>query len=255
MVIMVWSCLTGVGDLTNVTGIRSNPLVFPFLSSSPVTQLILLAGALFLFADAPFISKDQPYLIIRSKRISWALGHVLFVVAASAIYFLILMFSSVLIMLPHSTFATDGWGRIINTLAQTDAGAQAGLSFSVQEKITAYYSPFGAFSLCFLLNTCAASFLGLLVFTVSIKFNRMVGLIAGAMVIYLDLLTINALPYSFYWYSPVTLSRLDVLDPTGVSRYPDTAYPFIFYGAGILLMTVILLLLVRKSPVKVTSEL
>lgn len=255
MTVFIWNDLSVIDAFAGGAGVKTNPLIFPFYSSDPVKQLILLAGVIFLFSDAPFINKNQPYVIIRSKRRAWVMGQILYVVIASAIYFLILMGVSILILLPNATFATNGWGKIVNTLARTGAGAEINLQFGIAEKITTYYSPLKAFCLSFFLNWGVASFLGLLTFLINLKVNRTLGLVAGATVLFFDLLITNALPYSFYHFSPVSLSRLTVLDPTGVSIYPAITYPLIFYGVSITILSVLLIAGIKNKPIDFASEL
>ena len=255
MSMFVWNNFEVIGDLTVRTGIKTTPLIFPFFSSDPVKQLILFAGIVFLFSDAPFISKNQPYIIIRSKRIPWVLGQVLYIVVANAIYFLFLMLVSILVLLPYATFATNGWGKIIHTLAQTDMGAQIKLQFGITKEIITFYSPWEAFGLSFLLNWGAACFLGLLMFVINLKFNRMLGLVAGGVILFFDLLVTNALPPTFYHFSPVSLSRLSVLDPVGVSIYPNMAYPFVFFSASIVVLSALLVGSIKKTSIEITSEL
>ena len=255
MSMFVWNDFEVIGDLTGRTGIKTNPLIFPFFSSNPVKQLILLAGIVFLFSDAPFINKNQPYIIIRSKRIPWVLGQILYIVMASAIYFLFLMLVSILVLLPHATFATDGWGKIIRTLAQTDVGAQIKLQFGITKEITTFYSPLEAFGLSFLLNWGVACFLGLILFVINLKFNRMLGLVVGGVILSFDLLVTNALPPAFYHFSPVSLSRLSVLDPMGVSMFPNLTYPFVFFSVSIVVLSALLVVSIKKISIEITPEL
>lgn len=251
----VWNDFEVIGDLTGRTGIKTNPLIFPFFSSDPVKQLILLAGIVFLFSDAPFINKNQPYIILRSKRISWVLGQILYIVMASAIYFLFLMLVSILVLLPYATFATNGWGKIIHTLAQTDAGAQIKLQFGITKEITTFYSPFEAFGLSFLLHWGAACFLGLILFVINLNFNRMLGLVGGGVILFFDLLVTNMLSPTFYHFSPVSLSRLSVLDPMGVSLFPNLTYPFVFFSVSIVVLSALLIVSIKKVSIEITPEL
>ncbi len=255
MSMFVWNDFEVIGSLTGTTGIKTNPFIFPFFSNDPVKQLILLAGIVFLFSDAPFIDKNQPYIIIRSKRISWVLGQILYIVIASAIYFLFLMLVSILVLLPYATFATNGWGKIIHTLAQTGAGAQINLQFGITQEITTFYFPLEAFCLSFLLSWGTACFLGLILFLVNLKLNRMLGLIAGGVILFLDLLTINVLSPVFYHFSPVSLSRLSVLDPMGVSLFPSKIYPFVFFSVSIVVLSALLVASIKKISVEVKPEL
>ncbi len=255
MSMFVWNDFGVICDLTGSTGIKTNPLIFPFFSNDPVKQLILLAGIVFLFSDAPFINKNQPYIIIRSKRIPWVLSQILYIIMASAIYFLFLMLVSLLVLLPHATFATNGWGKIIHTLAQTDVGAQINLQFGITKEITTFYSPLEAFGLSFLLNWGVACFFGLLLFAINLNFNRMLGLVAGGVLLFFDLLVTNMLPPTFYHFSPVSLSRLSVLDPMGVSLFPNLTYPFIFFSVSIVVLSALLVVSIKKISIEITSEL
>ncbi|MFU0827030.1 MAG: ABC transporter permease [Lachnoclostridium sp.] len=255
MGIYVWNDISAIGSLTRMTGIRTNPLAFPFFSSDPVKQLILLAGIIFLFSDAPFISKNQPYLIIRSKRIPWVMGQILYIGMASAIYFLALMLVSILVLLPYGTFATDGWGKILNTLAQTNAGAQINLQFGITREIITFYSPWEAFGLSFLLNWYIGCFFGLLLFEINLKFNRMLGLIVSGGILFFDLLVTNALSPFAYHFSPVSLSRLSVLDPMGVSLYPDLIYPFLFFSISMVALSSLIIVSIKNVPIEIVPEL
>ena len=252
--VFVWSNISVIGPFTKMVGVRVNPLLYPFLASDPVKQLIIFAGIVFLYSDAPFIDKSQPYLIIRSKRTVWSLGQILYVVISSAVYILILMSISVLIVLPDATFATNGWGQVVNTLAQTNAASQINLQFGVSEKIISLYSPLEAFVLCFLLNWGMASFLGLFIFAISLNLGRMAGMVISGIVLLLDLLVINSLPYSYFKFSPLSLSRLSVLDPRGISIYPGVIYAFGFYAVGIIIFSICIIASVRKQTIEISSE-
>lgn len=254
MVMFIWNDLSVVSSFASRMDMNTNPVYFPFYSSDIIKQLILLAGIIFLFSNVPFINKNQPYVIIRSKRLFWVLGQILYIIMASGIYYITLIGASIIVLLPNITFATDGWGKIINTLAQTNTGELIKLQFGISEKIVTSYSPFQALGLSFLLNWGMASFMGLLMFAFSLKFNRKIGLFAGSMLLFFDLLVINGLPYKFYCLSPVTFSRLAMLDPTGVSMLPKLTYPFIFFGIGIILLSVISVVSIRNKPIKITPE-
>lgn len=255
MSIFVWKDVEVIGDLTVITGIRTNPLIFPFFSDDPVKQLILLAGIVFLFSDAPFLNKNQPFIVIRSKRIPWVIGQILYIVMASAVYFFVLMLVSILTLLPNGTFATDGWGKIINTLCQTNAGSQINLQFGISKEILSFYEPFEAFTLSFLLNWGVAAFIGLILFLINLKFSRMIGLVVAGGLLFFDLLVTNVLSPTWYHFSPVSLSRLGVLDAMEVSQFPTISYAFLFFGISILVLSILLIINIRKVPIETKPDL
>jgi len=255
MSVFIWNSFEAIGNFAEKTGIKTNPLVFPFFSSNPVKHLILLAGIVFLFSDAPFINRNQPYIIIRSKRIPWILGQILYIAMGSAIYFLFLMSVSLLVLLPNATLAIKGWGKIINTLAQTDMRAQINLQFGIAKEIATFYSPFEAFCLSFLLNWGTACFLGLTLLLINLKFNRRIGFVIVGLILFFDLLVTNVLPPTFYHFSPVSLSRLSVLDPMGVSMFPTVTYPFVFFSVSFVVFSALLVVSIKKISIDITSEL
>ena len=250
--VFVWGILSGIGDLTDTIEARINPLVFTFISNDQIYQFILFLSVVFLYSDAPFINKSQPYVIIRSKRISWALGEIIHVIIFSAVYFFILMFVSVLMLLPNATFSTDGWGIAVNTLVKTNIGDQLDIGLFPSNDVISFYSPLKAFVMCFLLNWMMASFLGLLIFSLNLIFDRVVGPIVGVVIILLDLLTNNT--FGFYKFSPLSMSRLSVLDPTGTTTNPSPAYAFAFYCIGIVIFSVCIIASVKRKAIEISSE-
>lgn len=254
MFLFIWNELSVIGVFTDMTGFYTNPLIFPFLCSDPVKQLILLSGVLFLFSDAPFMNKNQLYVIVRSKRRPWALGQVFYIFLASALYCLILMGFSILVLLPYASFETDGWGKIVNTLAQTNAATQIHLQFAISEKIVNHYTPLGALCQSFFLEWSVSAFLGLLLFIINRKLNKRIGLIIGGLILFWDLLVVNTFPIRWFHFSPVSLARLSILDPTGTWLYPTFGYALGFFGVGIVSLSVLAVVSFKKEPIEITSE-
>ncbi len=253
--VYIWDSYLPVKELVEMTGVKANPLIFPFLSSEMSRQLAMYAGVVFVFSDVPFLNKSQPYIMIRSKRVTWALGQILHVILFSGIYYLLIMTISLIIMLPDGTFATDGWGKIVNTFIETDAGFKVGLGFSFYETIATYYSPLWANVCCFLLNWLGMSFFGLLMFSLSLSTKPFVGPVAAGMLIFADMYVCFAFNARERHFSPLTLTRLGELDALHVTNYPSLQYALSFFAVGILVFSVIAIIAVRKKPVEVISEL
>lgn len=252
--IFVWHNISFASEATTLLNLKINPLLYPFLSDDSVKQLVICAGIIFLFSDAPFIDKSQPYIIIRSKRTAWALGQILHIIIFSGVYFLIFMGFSFLIIMPYSTLATDGWGKVVNTLAQTDLTSQLDMGFGFSATIISLYSPIQAFVLNFLLNWALASFLGMLIFAVNLKFDKMIGPVVALVWLLLDLLIVNYLPYSWFKYSPLSMSRLSVLDPTGMTTAPSPTYALSFYSVGIIIFSAFIIAVVKRKLIEISSE-
>ena len=68
-VIMIFDKCREIANYANNIRYNVTPWVMPFLFNSRYIRLVILFGVVLLFCDAPFISVEQPYLIIRSKKI------------------------------------------------------------------------------------------------------------------------------------------------------------------------------------------
>lgn len=210
------------------TGVKINPLIFPLYISNHYFQFILMIGVIFLFSDAPFINENQPYIIMRAGKKSWVLGQVFYIFIAAAIYITIAMAISVIILLSKGTFATDGWGKIINTLAITNAQEVIGLVYDVSEKVVNNFTPFQAFFITYVLEWLIASILGLIMFALNLFTKINLGTFVAMFLALLDLLIANVLPWGLYSISPVSLGRIVELDWVKMSYLPTVRHAFIF---------------------------
>lgn len=251
--VYIWSNFSFVSETVKLLDTRINPLIFPFFCDDFFARIVLGLSLAFLYSDAPFINKNQPYVIIRSKRTAWAIGQIFHVIIFSAIYFLILNLVAFIVLMPDATLSTDGWGKVVNTLAQTDLTYQFG-SISFPYKITTLYSPIEAFVMNFLLNWGMACFMGLMMFVLNLHFGKMIGTISAIIVVAFDLLVYNYLGGIFWWISPLSLSRLSMLDPKGITGYPSPTYALFFYGIGILIFSAIIILLIKRKSIEISSE-
>lgn len=222
--------------------------VFPFLTDSSLTQAIILFGAIFLFCDAPFSDNSQLYTLIRSGKGKWAVGQILYVFSASAVYLLTILLASLAMLLPNVTF-DNTWGSIFSTLAQ--GGALGNISLSISRKIVALYTPMEAVAIGFLLEWGAIVFMALLLFAVNLHGNRIAGIVfVGALVLF-DAVIYGELPYWYYKFSPVSMARLSTLDALGSQGRPTLLYAILFYVIGIFTLSAICVYSVRKKAVKV----
>jgi hypothetical protein len=256
MFAIIWNVLAPVAGFCRATQYRVNPFLYVFLSNQIINQLILLSGIVFLFSNAPFMDYNQPFVLVRSGRSTWVLGQVLYIVVGSALYFLVLMAFSVVVLTPIATFATNGWGKIVNTLAYTDAAQQFQINgLWVSTSLVNLYTPLQAFSLCFVLQWLAGSFIGLLMFAVNSVSNSKIGNYAASLLILMDILVYNVLPFHFLYFSPASLSRLGLLNPLGTTRDPSVLYALAFFGVGILVWSGLSVLSVRKKPIDLILDL
>ena len=148
--------LQAVLEFSDFVKIGITPYSFPHLVNDYVCQLVMMAGAVILFCNAPFEDDGYFYMLPRAGKRSWAFGQVIYIISASFLYVVFLLLMSILPLIGHMEFGSE-WGKIWGTLAKTDAGVQFGLLFSVTEHMISNYSPIFALVVSALLEWCCVS--------------------------------------------------------------------------------------------------
>jgi len=254
LLILMWSYIDPILQFSKAMGYRVAPWIFPFLTNFPMTQRLLMLGIVFLFCDAPFAHEGQPYLMIRSGRMHWASGQVLYIMAGTAIYLLFIIFASMLLLAP-SMYLNTGWGKILGTLAQTNAGQSFHIQLPISYKIQVLYEPVQALGLSFFLEWCAGVILGLAMFITNLFFKRALGAIVASAIILLDIfIPYNITDYAYH-FSPISLARLGLLDSSGMSLYPTPAYACTFLTVTVVGLSIIAILSVRKREIQISPPI
>jgi len=158
-----------------------------------VSKVILHLGMLLLLCDAPFFSPIMPYMLLRSRRNGWWMGACLYSIAAACVYALFLMLLSMLLVLPVIRFDNE-WGSVMNELAfgikdkpGMDIAIVNEIRIVPRPSIIRYLYPIGAQLYTFVAIWCSFSFLGLLMYLVSlITQNILMGIGIAGVFVFLD---------------------------------------------------------------------
>lgn len=230
--IFVFSNLQGVLDFSRDVGFPVRPWAFPHITSDYICQLVIMAGALALFCDAPFNSDIQKYILPRAGYFPWVTGHCMYIFALSFLYVIIIFLSSILSLLPNLEFR-DGWGKVWGTLARSMAMRQYGIQFIVDDYLIGTYTPMQATALSFLLSFACCAWLGLLTYFLNYATGGYAGTFISAGFVLMDITVANEwLPW-FYKISPVTLAQLQALKGSNSLYQVDLDYALWFFGISI----------------------
>jgi hypothetical protein len=213
----------GYGQFCQAVDMKMSPWVFPFLYNSKYVKILFFAPLLLLFCDAPFIDSTQPYVICRSGRIAWSVGQLLYIVVLSALYFLFLLAVSCLFIL-GSVEPSLEWGKVLGTLANTDAAGKLDLLCFVNNQVLSYFTPLQATWFTFLLSWLVGIFLGFVIYALnSLTGTRSLGVVAAAFFLVLDSAVVG-IPLLIRW-SPVSWSSISNIGIGEFSLYPS--YPYV----------------------------
>ncbi|GAB6172484.1 hypothetical protein JCM15765_19620 [Paradesulfitobacterium aromaticivorans] len=212
-----------IADFSSAVQVAATPWVFPYLALSQRVLLLLMLGIVLLFCDAPFIDAHQPYVIIRSGKKDWLWGQIVYIMLASALYFLFIAIISALMLLPNLTFSRE-WGKIFGTLALTDAGNQFNIGLPISYRLQLAYTPVGAMAFSFMMNWLVGTFLGLLMFVLNMRFAREIGAVVVTAFVFLEYFAFEANGFLLFSLSPVSWASLGTLDITHTSALPSLTY-------------------------------
>lgn len=232
-------------------GARSTPLVLALLfgseeSSIASSKTVLHIGLILLLCDAPFYYPITPYAIMRSRRPGWCLGSCMYIALVSLVYIAFISLCSSLMSIPVISF-TDSWNGAAADLTYGTAQFSAG-ELSVYypqhfpKEVVMYTYPSGA--MLYTLLTCWASFtfLGLLMYLLSLLTQNVLwGLGAAGLIVLIDPV-INWFSYpNRYWlqlFSPVTWTSVKDLNIVQSRRWLSVPYVAGMYALLIALLTI-----------------
>ena len=234
--LVLWDVLSPVADFSFDIGYRVNPGLFVFVVGDPLCQLFFMVGIVFLVSNVPFLTTGDLFVLLRLDRATWAAGQIVSLFAISILYSLGLFALFVIVLLPCLTFSTFGWGTVVNTLAQTNAAHELGLSFEVAEMVMSQLDPVQALFCCVFFQAISGMILGCTVLVANELTHSHGGAAAAAFIVLLDLLTTNLLPARFFLFSPVSHSRLQILDFLGTSFFYPTPYMAVAYDIVLLIV-------------------
>lgn len=235
--LFVFSNLQGVLDFSRDVDIPVTPWGFPHLTSDFICQLVIMAGAVALFCDAPFKSEIETYILPRAGYTAWTVGQCIYIVVLSFLYVFMILVFSILPFLSNIDFR-NSWGKIWGTLARSMAGVNYGIPFSADDYVIGAYKPLQATALSFLLSWGCCIWLGLLTYLVNSLSGSYVGTFLSAGFVMMDVTVANEwLPW-FYKISPVTLAQLQALKGSNSVYQVTLQYAFQFFGISIIFLLI-----------------
>ncbi|MDO4546867.1 MAG: hypothetical protein Q4D04_02080 [Clostridia bacterium] len=226
-----------------------NVLASPFALFTCITITasmvsLLIVGLMLLMSDAPFIDDAQPNVIMRSGRLEWSLGQLLFMFAVSVAYWLFVAVCCFLVLLGRIDWRNE-WGTVFSTLQYNPS-----YHFSSSTLVMANYSVLKAFFTSMALAVALSVFLLEIIYIVNIHTNTMYGLFVPLAFVFLNwayfMWGFNVIPLHA---SPVSLAALNWLDPTGITLLPTPGYAAIFFTTGVTCLSILCAVSIRGKNI------
>lgn len=224
--------LAPVSAFSHAVGIPVTPYAFVHMVNDFIYQLVIMAGVIVLFCDAPFEDESYYYRLPRAGTKGWAFGQILYIMVMAGIYELFLIAMSVVPLAGQLDFSGE-WGKIWGTLAKTNAGVQFGQLFSVTDYIVSKYQPMEALFLSIALEWACIVWIGLLIYFFNKLTERPAGTFTGAFFVLLDICIANDWMNWANRFSPITLAQLTAYTGYNLQYHITLLYGTVFFAAGI----------------------
>lgn len=163
--------LIPVRNFINAVNEPATPFILPLLLSNGFLSAILFLGVILLFCNAPFYDSNQIFILMRTDKIIWAYGQVLYIVFTSVFYMVCLVAISILVLLPDILLRNE-WGRIWTTLASTDASVQFLIPFQVNYAFLINYKPVQAMTIILVMGTLICCLFGFLLWILNLYIGK-----------------------------------------------------------------------------------
>lgn len=189
LVVMTLMYVDDIKKVAELTGGGVPVWIFPFLYSHFYTKVLFMLPVVLMFCDAPFVDKNQLFIMMRTTRTKWLCGQILYIILASGVYFLFIFAVSIL----STVFCGDcslEWGKTLTALAydSTVSHDVEVYSLSVSRIVVEYFTPLLACFYTFITSWLSAVFLGLVVFVCNLfTDSRIWGIAAGSFFIVLSI--------------------------------------------------------------------
>ena len=242
--------------VTEKAGTEMPVWIFPFMYSQFHTKLIFTLPVVLLFCSAPFIDRNQTYVFIRTGRVKWLCGQLLYIVIASAVYYLFILAVSLILTAFFGGFSLE-WGKTLQLLSSTtNLNWTGALTVDTSNIVITFFTPLQAVWFTFLLSWLGAVFIGLTIFAFNlISGTRYIGVLVSSFFVALSSMVANESGWDrLLRFSPMSWITLDKIDVGGLTKNPSFAYCVSVFTGLIAVLTAAIMIFGRKKSLDVRGD-
>lgn len=218
-------------NFAGTTDYGITPWIGVFFTTTRFPRLIMQILFLLLISDLPFRKRNDMFFLLRSGRRAFCVGNLLFVWISAAIFSICVVFCSGIWGIGHMEWSMK-WGKIIGTLALTDAGDAFTHSVGVSTRLVSKQEPlFCALTAFFLFLFCNILLGQVYICCNLLSQGKNRGIIlCGALLLWDFMIQSDPVLWKFAYASPISWSNLTCLDLTwNVTQFPSLAYAWAMY--------------------------
>lgn len=227
----------------------------PFIANmnSQFVVLMVLAAFLVLISDFPRMEGNNGYFLIRTSRVVWLAGKLLFALLAVLTYIAALV-AALTVRVLEVAFYSEGWSYIMRDYftKYVDLGFNNDTVCIVTDSLFNNFTAFEGFWYTIILLAAMLFMLCLIMMIANLINKKMIGIVTNLGLIVLGFV----LAFSgsrIACILPVGNIMLSVQN-TATHHIIPVWYPFVYFGSLIVLLTIVSIILVKKVTVQKDGE-
>lgn len=231
------------------------PLILPFLLSDIYFLVLFMACVVYYYSDAPFMKNWTMYQVIRTGRVRWAVGQIGMIIISSFTFVILAIVITGVLLLPDITLG-EGWGKVLYTLSMTGMSGDYNIPFSISYEIISRYTVLETLGVTILIDTMVVSFIGILMFCVSLFGSRLGANILAMVFVIMPMVqqNIGMMIPELAFFSPVSWMRLSKLSINGTGDYPTLNYCIIVLGIACILLSIAVIWKIKMVDFKMEKD-
>ena len=257
--VTIWSYNHPLRELTYSIKYPVTWCVFPFMISN--LSFLILFGSELIYINSMIFSYMQHsnmYQIIRTGRISWALGQLGGTFFRSFILVVFTAFCSIVSLLPQIEWSLQ-WGKLIHTIAMTNAAIQYNLKYVFYYQILGKYSPLQLMIITIVICTFISMFLSSLNVYDKLIFQPHFGSLNYSSINDNAIFVVNIHPkirYILAKFIPTVWAKVVQVNSPVLGYYwvPSIKYMFAFLLIGNIILIILILIKVKKCEFNWENE-
>lgn len=239
MLICTWRYVSPFREFAVVMGIDMAPWIISGLVRAGDWYLYFMLGYLMLICDAPFLNRQQQFVLQRTGKVTWMWGQILYLVVFSALVTLMTWLLTVLVIFPHVDW-TSQWGVALQSISRYPGNYPVQPSFAINLYILKNMTGMGATLWALFMQFMIGMFLGVLVMVCNLWGKRGLGVSISAILLSLSQLVKLHVSTAGKIKKLVFLSPLSWMDLT-MTGDTSIGQPSLWYCGGVLLVLTVAL--------------
>lgn len=249
--------LHGLGKYAADLGVSIAPWVLPFMPCLGASFLPFMLGFVLLISDAPFRTQQQRFVMQRTGKRAWLTGQLLYILAVSVGFTLILWVLSLIWFLPHLEWDGD-WGMLLRNVAMNGLPGEYGAYMAFPYSLVKSGNPIQVILWCMGAMSAVCFLLGVMMAACNLWLRKGLGAVFVAMLTAIALILDGSaqnpgLIRNILWLSPLNWMDYSLMGHT--EQYlPSHAYGIVCPALLGLSLSTVMLMTVGKCDVETDKE-